>query len=117
MTKLSRRKYFLCTGEAVEIDYLSKHPHSHVIGHLQLVMDDGHKVTALARWDESVSTCADIPGTPEIDGFMLGDGRAWKCRYPGCKRRWRWDVGRAAMLVLMRRMGLEDAYLEKEKQS
>lgn len=115
MARPSRRKFFLCTGEAVEVDYLCKHPHSHIIGELRPVMDDERRVTALARWDVSISTCAVIPVKPEIDGYMLGDGRSWKCRYPGCERRWRWDIGRAAMLTLMSRMGLKEACLEKEK--
>jgi hypothetical protein len=105
MTRLSRRKYFLCTGEAVDADYLCKHPHSHIIGHLQKVMDDERRVTALARWDVSIGTCADLPDKPAVDVYLIGDARGIKCRYPGCKNEERWEIGQGAFMSLMARYG------------
>jgi len=105
VTRPSRRKYFLCTGEAVDADYLCKHPHSHIIGELRPIMDDERRVTALARWEVSISTCAVIPVKPDVDVYLIGDARGIKCRYPGCKNVERWEIGQAAFMQLMSRYG------------
>jgi len=101
----SRRRFFLCTGEAVDEDYLCKHPHSHIIGELRHVLDDERKVTALARWEVSVSTHGDVPLKPEVDVYLIGDARGIKCRFPGCKNVERWEIGQAAFMQLMSRYG------------
>jgi hypothetical protein len=99
-------KYFLCTGQAVTADQLSHYPNSHIIGELTHVVDEGRKVTALARWDVSISTKDPLPETPEIDCHMIGDARNIRCRYPTrCENRERWEIGKAAFLQLMSRYG------------
>jgi hypothetical protein len=97
------RKFFLCTGIAVEYKDLYKHPGAHIIGHLQYLTDEGRKITALARWEKSVTTQEVPPLLPEIDVYLIGDARQIKCRFPGCIRRERWEIGKAAFLVLMSR--------------
>lgn len=100
-------KFFLCTGEIVKYDELAKHPDSHIIGHLCYLADEGKRVTAMAYWRESVS-CGNVPPLkPTVDCLMIGDVRAIRCRYPGCDRSERWEIGKAAFLALMSRYGVE----------
>ncbi len=98
-------RYFLCTGECVTLDELHLHPHSHIMGHLQYLEDEGRKVTALARWDVSPSTDQVAPLKPVIDCFFIGDARLIKCKHPGCPNHQRWEIGKAAFMVLMSRYG------------
>jgi hypothetical protein len=100
-------RFFLCTGECVRYSDLSKYPNSHIIGHLCYVTDEDKRVTALARWEASVSTIQVPPLKPLIDCMMIGDVRNIKCRYPGCNRKERWEIGKAAFLALMSRYGKE----------
>lgn len=101
----SPARYFLCTGECVKYEDLYLHPESHIIGELHYVVDEGRKVTALARYEVSVSAALVPPIDPVIDVEFVGDARNIKCRFPGCLRRERWEIGKAAFLVLMRRYG------------
>lgn len=96
-------KYFLCTGECVTRDELYKYPHSHIMGHLQYLEDEGKRVTALARWEESVDTNLVAPLKPVIDCFFIGDARLIKCRRSGCGNHQRWEIGKAAFMQLMSR--------------
>ena len=100
-------KFFLCTGEIVKYDELAKHPESHIIGHLCYLADEGKRVTAMAYWRESVSCHQVPPLKPTVDCLMIGDVRAIRCRYPGCERSERWEIGKAAFLALMSRYGVE----------
>lgn len=107
-------RFFLCTGQCVRYADLPKYPNSHIIGSLTYVTDEGRDVTALARWDVSVATVNVPPLRPQIDSLLIGDARGVRCRYPGCNNKQRWEIGKAAMLALMNRMGLQKQYLETE---
>lgn len=96
-------RFFLCTGECVKYDELHQYPDSHILGHLCYVTDEGKPVTALARWDVSVACQVVPPLTPVIDCFLIGDARAIRCRYPECHNKQRWEIGKAAFMVLMSR--------------
>jgi hypothetical protein len=100
-------RFFLCTGQCVKYQDLHKYPDSHVIGHLCYVTDEGRQVTALARWDLSVLAGTVPPVRPQVDCMMIGDVRQIRCRYPGCDRKERWEIGKAAFLALMSRYGKE----------
>ena len=100
-------RFFLCTGQCVIYEDLYKYPNSHIIGHLCSLKDEGRPVTALARWEASISTANVPPLRPEIDCMLIGDARNIKCRYPGCERKERWEIGKAAFLTLMSRYGIE----------
>lgn len=98
-------RFFLCTGQCVKYADLYKYPASHIIGHLCFVTDEGKEVTALARWEASVSCETVPPLKPVIDCMMVGDVRRIKCRFAGCERTQRWEIGKAAFLALMKRFG------------
>lgn len=98
-------RYFLCTGECVKYEDLYLHPESHIIGELRYVQDEGQRVTALARFEVSVSAINVPPVDPEIDVVVVGDARNIKCRFDGCNRLQRWEIGQAAFLQLMSRYG------------
>lgn len=102
------RKYFLCTGQVVGYKDLYKYPGSHIMGHLQHVVDEGASVTALVRWVKSTPADEVPPTLPEIDSDLVGDARRIKCLFPGCERRQRWEIGKAAFLQLMRRYQPEE---------
>jgi hypothetical protein len=92
----------------VKYSDLHKYPDSHILGHLCYLIDEGKKVTALARWDVSVSASTVPPRRPKIDCMIIGDARNIQCRYPpGCNRKERWEIGKAAFLALMSRYGKE----------
>lgn len=101
----SNPRYFLCTGECVKYEDLHLYPHSHIMGELRHVVDEGHKVTALARYEVSVSAANVPPLNPEIDVLLIGDARNIKCRSAGCEHRQRWEIGKAAFMQLMSRYG------------
>ena len=105
MTRPHDRRFFLCTGEAVTAEQLYRYPDSHIIGELRYVVDEGRRVTALARWECSVSTRDDLPLKPDVDVYLIGDARDIKCRCPGCTNKERWEIGQAAFLQLMSRYG------------
>jgi hypothetical protein len=107
MTSIMEKRYFLCNGRAVKYADLYKHPHAHIIGDLRFMADEGRKVTAMARWEESMPTDAVPPIDPEIDVFIIGDARSIKCRHTGCGRHPRWEIGKAAISALLERVGLE----------
>ena len=101
----SEPRYFLCTGECVKYEDLHLYPHSHIMGELRYVADEGRKVTALARYEVSVSAANVPPLNPEIDVMLIGDARNIKCRSAGCKNSQRWEIGKAAFMQLMSRYG------------
>lgn len=102
----NKRRFFLCTGQCVVNDDLYKYPNSHIIGELCYLTDEGRKVSALARYEVSVSTAAVPPIKPEIDVYLIGDARRIKCRFPKkCKRSERWEIGKKAFLQLVQRYG------------
>lgn len=98
-------RFFLCTGECVKYADLHKYPDSHIIGHLCYLTDEGKQVSALARWEVSVSCAVVPPLKPVIDCFCIGDVRKIKCRFDGCQRTQRWEIGKAAFMALMSRYG------------
>jgi hypothetical protein len=99
------RRFLLCTGEAILDDQLEEFPSSHIIGELIRVLDEGRKVTALARWDISFSTHVIPPLKPDVDVYLIGDARDIKCRYSGCHHKERWEIGQAAFIQLMTHYG------------
>jgi hypothetical protein len=100
-------RFFLCTGQCVRYGDLHRYPNSHIMGSLTYVTDEGRTVTALARWDVSVSTVQVPPLKPVIDSLLIGDARGVRCRHPGCSNKQRWEIGKAAFLALMTRYGKE----------
>lgn len=100
-------RYMLCTGECVPYRDLYKFPKSHIIGHFRYIVDEGKKVSALARWDVSVSCVQVPPVEPVIDADLIGDVRNIRCRYAGCENRQRWEIGKAAFMQLLSRYGIE----------
>jgi hypothetical protein len=98
------RRFFLCTGQCVTADQLTNYPHSHIMGELRYVTDEGRKVTALALYEQSVSA---VHGAPSVSRpvrvELIGDARKIKCTL--CERVERWEIGKAAFLVLMQRYG------------
>jgi hypothetical protein len=101
------KRYFMCNGRAVKYTDLYKHPNLHIIGDLRYLVDEGKRVTALARWEKSHPTDAVPPIDPEIDLYIIGDARSIKCRHAGCDRHPRWEMGKAAISALLEKMGLE----------
>lgn len=99
----SEPRYMLCTGECVLYRDLYKHPHSHIIGHLRYVGDEGKRVTALARWDVSIGANVVPPLDPVVDAEIVGDARNIRCRHADCKNMVRWEIGKAALEVLFAR--------------
>jgi len=99
------RRFLLCTGEAVLDHQLDEFPSSHIIGELLYVSDEGRKVTALARWENSCNTREIPPNKPDVDVYLIGDAREIKCRYSGCRNKERWEIGQAAFMQLMSHYG------------
>jgi hypothetical protein len=112
---LRQRRFFLCNGKCVDYDKLHEHPTSHIIGELRYVTDEGRKVTALALYETPVSSGVVPPIAPSIIVYIVGDARMIKCRFAGCNRSQRWELGRAGFLALMNRMGYQDRFLELER--
>jgi hypothetical protein len=88
------------------------YPHSHILGELRYVMDEGRRVTGLALWDHPVAADEAIPMMPVVIAVIIGDARMIRCRR--CDRSQRWEIGRAGILALMGRLGLQDNFLETE---
>ena len=103
-------RYFLCTGECVKYEDLYLYPHSHIIGELRFMVDEGCKVTALARYEVSVSAVLVPPLSPEIDVFIFGDARKIKCRFAGCDHKQRWDMSKSAFEKLMKHYQKEEEH-------
>lgn len=94
-----QRKFFLCTGQAVPADQLRNYPRSHIIGELRYLLDEGHKVTALALY-ETARFVTDVPhDVPEIRAEIIGDARRMKCTW--CENSERWEIGTAAVRQLI----------------
>ena len=110
------RRFFLCSGQCVEEKDLYKYPDAHILGDLRYVTDEGRKVTALALWLVPTSARMVPPLLPVVVAFLVGDARMIRCRFADCARSQRWEIGRGGMLALMGRVGLQDAYLELERE-
>lgn len=108
------RRFLLCTGQCVKSTDLRKYSGSHIIGDLRYMTDGGRRVTSLALWDAPVSAGTVPPLKPVILVYIIGDARLIKCRYDGCGKSQRWEIGRAGVLALMDRLGLQERYLEAE---
>lgn len=114
--KPNERRFFLCTGQCVRHSELHKHADSHILGELRYLTDEGRKVTALALYLEPVSAGKEPPVAPVIVVHIVGDARLIKCRYAGCLKSQRWELGRAGFLALMDRMGYQEKVLGFERQ-
>lgn len=109
------QRYFLCTGQCVTYKDLYKYAGSHILGELRYVTFESRRVTALAIYETPVSAGTVPPVNPVIVDYTLVSPIV-KCRFGDCKRTQRWEIGKSGMLALMDRMGLQDRYLEKEKE-
>jgi len=94
MSKKSDRLFFLCTEIAVGADWLSKHPHSHIVGELVRVPDNDVMVTALAYYETSRPAINPPEMMPPVRMEIIGDARKIKCTC--CKRLVRWEISKAA---------------------
>jgi hypothetical protein len=95
------RRFFLCTGQKVTFAELGNYPHSHIIGELRYLSDEGQKVTALAVYDFSRAVI-DVPADmPELRAEIIGDARRIKCTC--CTNRERWEIGAAARELILRK--------------
>ncbi len=92
----------LCTGQEVKFDKLDQYPHSHIIGELRYVLDDGVKVTALALYEQSVPVTDPPPFRPPVRVEIIGDARRIKCTC--CIRREKWNAGKAALRQMAQRL-------------
>lgn len=110
------RRFFLCTGQCVAYKDLHKYPDSHILGDLRYLTDEGRRVTALALYETPVSAATVPPVRPVILVHIIGDARLIKCRFAGCTKSQRWELGRLGILALMDRMGYQGKLLEMEKQ-
>jgi hypothetical protein len=108
----NNRKFYLCCGHVVEYDELYKFPKSHILGELRYVTDEERRVTGLAIYEKSVSATLVPPLKPDIRLVVVGDARQIRCTHPGCERKDRWEIGRAAFLALVQRY--EKEMLEKD---
>jgi len=100
-SSLLGRRFMLCTGQCVTFLDLEKYPHSHILGELRYITDEGRKVVVLAVYETSLSV-KDVPvALPPIRVEIIGDARRIKCTC--CIRRERWEIGKNAFLALMRK--------------
>ena len=110
------RKFFLCTGQVVGEGDLAVHAGSHVVGELRRVWDEGRRVTALSIYVRA----REVEEVPAVEAERLvdviGDAQNIRCGFEGCGRLQRWEIGRAAVLALMGRMGLQDEFLRLERE-
>ena len=98
----SERRFFLCTGERVLANELSKHPESHIIGELCYVVDEGEKVPALAVYEMSVSSNIIPSRDLRIRMHIIGDALGISCT--SCRRKYkRWKISKAAERQLVQR--------------
>lgn len=96
------RTFKLCTGQEVKFDRLDEYPHSHIIGELRYVLDDGVKVTAMALYEQSVPVTDPPPFRPPVRVEIIGDARRIKCTC--CIRRKKWSAGKAALRQMAQRL-------------
>jgi hypothetical protein len=98
------RRFFLCSGQAVTVEQLVRYPQSHILGELRYVNDEGRRVTALALYEQSVSTVHGAPSLSRpVRAEIIGDARKIQCTL--CEHVERWEIGKGAFLVLMSRYG------------
>jgi len=114
--KSSERRFFLCSGQCVAYRDLHKYSGSHIVGELRYLSDERRRVTALALYETPVPTTEVPPVKPAVLVYIIGDARLIRCRYAGCTRSQRWEIGRAGFLSLMDRMGYQDKVLELEQE-
>lgn len=112
----TERRFFLCTGQCVSYKDLYKYPESHILGELRHITDEGRRVTSLALYEKPVFAGTVPPVKPVIIVHIIGDARQIKCRYAGCDKSQRWELGRAGFLALMDRMGYQDKFLAMENE-
>jgi hypothetical protein len=99
--KKSNRLFFLCTEEAIGIDWLSKHLHSHIIGELVRVPDNDVIITALAYYETSLPVDNPPKTMPPIRAEIIGDARKIICTC--CKRKVQWRISKAAAMNVIKR--------------
>jgi hypothetical protein len=108
-------RFFICTGHVVSYSDLHKHADSHILGELLYIRTNDRNVTALARYKKSIGADSVPLLNPDIVEFIVGDVLWIKCGFGGCPRKPNWELGRAGILALMDRLGLQNEYLEMEK--
>jgi hypothetical protein len=101
----SDRKFFLCSGQAVSAEQLGRYPASHIIGELRYLLDEGKRVTALAVYEISRRVTNVPDEMPDVRAEIIGDARRIRCTC--CDRRERWEIGQAAVNVLLRKYAPE----------
>jgi len=88
-------------------DQLSDYPHSHIIGELHYVQDEGQQLTALAVYEVSLASSVIPPESVHIRAEIIGDARRIKCTYLSCVHYLKqWKIARAAALQLAQRCQL-----------
>jgi hypothetical protein len=100
MTKKSDRLFFLCTGQAVGMDWLTKHPGSHIIGELIHILEEQVTVTALALYEVSVAIASPPATMPPLRMEIVGNARKIKCTC--CDNLSKWHMGKAAINNVIR---------------
>lgn len=84
-------------------DQLSNYPHSHIIGELRYVLEEGLRVSALAVYEVSLPSSILPPMDVHIRVEIIGDARRIKCTYRNCDHFKRWEIGKATFLQLLQR--------------
>jgi len=102
------RTFFLCSGKCVKYKDLHLHPHSHIIGELRYLTDEGGRVVSLAIYETTVRADQVPPLKPAIRVYLIGDARMIKCGHAGCENVQRWEIGKAAFDQLMKRYQKEE---------
>lgn len=98
----SPRRFFLCTGQAVTVEQLMLYKHSHILGELRYVSDEGRRVTALAIYEQSMAALHGAPSLSRpVRMELIGDARKIQCTL--CEHMERWEIGKAGFLALMSR--------------
>lgn len=98
-SSLVGRRFFLCSGQIVTFDKLDRYPHSHIIGELRQVKDEGRKVTALAVYEISLPVADPPVVLPPVRVEIIGDARRIKCTC--CIRRERWEIDKNVLMILL----------------
>ena len=101
MSTKTNRRFFLCTGKAITIEWLQKHPGSHIIGELRHIVEEGNMVTSLAVYECSVPVTAPPATIPALRAEIVGNARHIKCTC--CNRDVRWVISKAAIQNVIRR--------------
>lgn len=109
------KRYFLCSGQSIRNKDLHLYPESHILGELRRFRDGESWVTALALYETVVPANRVPPVNAVIKAYIIGDAKLIRCGYADCKSSQRWEIGKAGILALMDRLGLQERYLDAEQ--